>query len=142
MTMLLSELLALHARGDVDREAGELVAEVAQAVALLQKKGSVTLTLSMEMAGGRILVAAEVTSKQPKPAPEAEMYFNGPAGLTKQDPLFNPGDPGKLLQNEQYQHPAGRATPVVVDTGDDQPLQVDLSTGEIVRPDQQETDTP
>ena len=138
MTMLLSELIAAHARGDVDREAGELLSEVSEAVALLQKKGSVTVTLSLESAGGRILVGVEVTSKKPKPAPEAEMYFNTPTGLSKQDSLFNPGAP--VLRNEHYEHPAGRGLPVALPDDDGVPQAIDTATGEIVRldPDNQE----
>lgn len=85
--MTFHDWLAQHARGDLDREMGEHLNNVAEAVALLDKAGSVTLTLKVTKTGGRLLVAAKVASKAPEADPEAGLYFLGADGLTKDDPF-------------------------------------------------------
>ena len=85
-TMLLSEWVAAHARGQLDREVGDAINDVAQAVMLLDKQGSVTLELRLEKTGGRLLVAGKVKAKAPEADPEAGLYFLGESGLSKDDP--------------------------------------------------------
>lgn len=107
--MLLSEWVAAHARGQLDREVGDAINEVAQAVILLDKSGSVTLDLKLEKTGGRLLVAGKVKTKTPEADPEAGLYFLGSDGLSKDDPYqmkfedvrdFDP-ETGELRKDER-----------------------------------------
>ena len=84
--MLLSEWIKTHARGQLDIEVGEAINDVAQAVMLLDKGGTVTLDLKLEKTGGRLLVAGRVKAKAPEADPEAGLYFLGETGLSKDDP--------------------------------------------------------
>mgnify|MGYP001557965720 CR=1 FL=1 len=84
--MLLSEWIADHARGQLDREAGQAIDTVAQAVMLLDKGGTVTVALRLEKTGGRLLVAGKVAAKAPEADPEAGLYYLGDHGLSKDDP--------------------------------------------------------
>ena len=85
--MLFSKFLARHARGEVDRLMEAELKEVAEAVLLHNKKGSVTLVLSMEKNGARIMLATEVKSRKPTPSLESGTYFFGPDGLQREDPV-------------------------------------------------------
>ena len=82
-----STLLALHAGGDVDREAAESIVEMVQAVRDTGKKGSVTVKFEATEAGERqIILTAQVTSKIPKPSPEIGIYWVSSEGLHHSDP--------------------------------------------------------
>ena len=82
-----STLLALHAGGDVDREAADELREMVRAVRETGKKGTVTVTFSATEAGERqIILTAQVASKIPKPSPEVGIYWVSNEGLHHNDP--------------------------------------------------------
>ena len=85
--MTFHEWIKQHARGDLDSQMTEALNEVAGAVALLDKKGSVVLKLEVGKTGGRLIVAGKVEVKAPEADPEAGLYFLGDEGLTKDDPF-------------------------------------------------------
>lgn len=83
--MLLSEFIADHP--DIDAEAGRALADIANGVVTLDRKGALTLTVGMEKKGQRVLTAVTYGEKPPKPDPEAGIYFVHPEqGLCKHDP--------------------------------------------------------
>lgn len=82
--MLLSEFLADY--GDVDREAGEELANVAALTAALDRKGSLTLKVSFEKKGARVMAVVGTDAKPPRPDAEAGLWFVGQDGLCKDDP--------------------------------------------------------
>lgn len=61
--------------------------EVAQAVMLIDKNGSVELQIAMAKTGGRLIVAGKVKTKIPTADPESGLYFLGAKGLQKEDPM-------------------------------------------------------
>lgn len=85
--MEFHDWIAQHARGDLDNQMTEALNEVAGAVALLDKDGTVTLKLKVGKTGGRLIVAGKVETKAPEADPEAGLYFLGDDGLTKDDPF-------------------------------------------------------
>lgn len=82
-----TEWFSKHAQGSVDQELAEHIADVTEAVLALEKKGTVTLTLTFEKIGGNALaVIGEVKSKAPE-APQASIFFRDDTGsLFKDDP--------------------------------------------------------
>lgn len=82
--MLLSEFLADY--GDVDREAGQELANVASLAQALDRKGALALKIVVEKKGGRVMVTVGTEAKPPKPDAEAGLWHVGPDGLTKDDP--------------------------------------------------------
>lgn len=82
----LSEFLAAHCGGTLDREAGAALAALAQDVAYHEKPGTLTVTIRVERKGSRVLVAGHHSAKPPKGDPEAALYFVAPDGLTRDDP--------------------------------------------------------
>jgi len=96
--MLLSELLITQARGEIDREAGHAITQVATAVSDLEKAGSVTLELKFSMQAGRVMVVGVVKPKAPVAPSKAALYFVGKDGLTKDDPRQFTFDGMKTLE--------------------------------------------
>jgi len=88
---LLSEFLARYP--DVDREAGIELANIAALAQNLDRKGSLTVKVSVEKKGGRVMVTVGHQAKQPHPDAEAGLWHVGPDGLTKDDPYQGRLDP-------------------------------------------------
>lgn len=88
--MRFSDWIAKHARGDVDFEVGDALLEVTEAVIAHGKKGTVTLTVTVDRNGRSVETFAEVKSKVPEANPESSMWFLGDGELSKDDPLDNP----------------------------------------------------
>ena len=96
--MLLSEFLAGY--GDIDRDAGDELAQVAALAHTLDRKGTVTVKFQVEKKGGRVMVTVGTDTKPPKPDPEAGLWHVGPDGLTKEDPYQTRFDPetGEVIE--------------------------------------------
>lgn len=89
--------LAGHARGTLNDELTAALGELVEAVGSHEKPGKLTLTLTVDVAGsgGRtVLIAGEVTTKAPKPAPEASIFYVGDAGTLHRDDPFAMRMPG------------------------------------------------
>lgn len=69
-----------------DQAAGQELADLAEAVKTIDRKGSLVLKLGVEKTGTRVLVHVSTEMKAPKPDPEAGLFYAGPAGLSKDDP--------------------------------------------------------
>lgn len=83
--MLISEFLADFPH--LDRDIGAELADVAQQVRDKDRKGGLTITVSIEKKGERVMVQVNGQAKPPKDDPEAGLYFVSPrGGLTKDDP--------------------------------------------------------
>ncbi len=83
--MHLSEFLAEF--GDLDAEAGATLTDLAERVMHLDRKGSLTVKVSLEKKGGRVMTQIHVNDSPPKDDPEAGLFFVHPdKGLTKDDP--------------------------------------------------------
>lgn len=104
--MLLSEFLAGY--GDVDREGGEELAQVAALAHALDRKGSVTVKFVVEKKGGRVMVVVGTEAKPPRPDAEAGLWHVGPDGLTKDDPYQGRFDP---TTGEIHTAPHSQETP-------------------------------
>lgn len=113
--MLLSDWLKSHARGDLDVECGEQLAELGEAVALHRKKGTLSLTITIDQSGRMLETYAETKLKAPQALAESSMWYVGQDGLTKQDPLQDAG----MFSPENLQ---------------ERPSRVDPKTGEITTP--------
>lgn len=95
--MLLSEFLTKYP--DVDREAGQELADLAALVQSMDRVGTMTLKFKVEKTGGRVMVHVGDEVKRPKPDPEAGLWHVGPDGLTKDEPYQVRIDPetGELI---------------------------------------------
>ncbi len=86
-----SDWLTDHARGTVDQEMTAAMAEVVEAVSHLEKKGTVTLEVTIDTAGsgGRtVSTACVVKAKPPTPAPEQSIFYVAEGGsLDREDPF-------------------------------------------------------
>lgn len=80
----LSEFLIHYAR--FDRAAGRDLAELAEAVRKIDRKGTLTVKFAVEKTGDRVLVHVATDVKPPKPDAEAGLFYTGPRGLSKDDP--------------------------------------------------------
>lgn len=89
-TRPFADFLADHNRGAGHREAGELLQELVGAVLDTGKKGSVTLTVSVEPMKGTadtLLTTVKVTSKIPQePEKAAVFYADDERNLVRNDP--------------------------------------------------------
>jgi len=85
--MLFSMFVARHARGELDTLAESIMQEVAEAVLLTGKTGSMTVDVKMAKSGGRVMVDMQIKHKKPMPSLEEALYFVGRKGLQKEDPL-------------------------------------------------------
>lgn len=85
-----SKILPLIDHGNLEDQLTAAISDVATEVGRLEKKGSVTLKLTIEPAGsgGRsVTVAGVVDSKPPEPAPPTGFFFiDGGGGLHREDP--------------------------------------------------------
>ena len=81
-----------HAEGDIARELGEAIDEVAQAVVDHDKKGEVTLKLTFNKSGRMVIIGGDVTAKVPKADMELSAHYVTDHGLSRDDPLqmFDP----------------------------------------------------
>ncbi len=96
-----------HARGTLNDEMTAALGEVVEAVTHLEKKGEIVLKFVIEpaSAGGRtVVVAGEVTSKPPKPAPEVSIFFAG--------------DNGSLHRSDPYQQRIDTTTGEIMEIGE------------------------
>lgn len=83
--MKLSEFVAEFPL--LDAAAGADLADIAAQVQHMDRKGSLTLKVSVEKKGGRVMTQLAVDNKPPKDDPEAGLFFVHPdKGLTKDDP--------------------------------------------------------
>lgn len=86
--------LERHARGTLNDELSMALAEVVEHVAHLEKKGTLTLTLTVEPAGsgGRtVSISGKTASKPPAPNPEVGIFYVGESGsLHRDDPYSKP----------------------------------------------------
>jgi len=101
--LLFAEWLADHARGTLNDEATAAFAEVVDAVAHLEKKGTLTVELVVEPAGsnGRtVVVYGRVKVKAPEAAPEASIFYVGDAGSLHRDDPFAQRLPGVALPED------------------------------------------
>lgn len=89
--MKLSEFLTSYP--EVDREAGQELADIAALVQTLDRKGSMKLDIAVEKTGGRVMVHVGTSTKAPKADPEAGLWFLGPDGLSKDDAYQGRMDP-------------------------------------------------
>ena len=83
----LSEFLVNYP--DLDRAAGRELAELAETVAAMDRKGSMVLKLDVAKVGqnnGRVIVKVGTEVKPPKSDPDAGLFFPGARGLSKDDP--------------------------------------------------------
>lgn len=81
----LSEFIADHP--DLDIDGGLTLAEIAERVVHLDRRGEITVKIGMEKKGGRVMTTIRVDDKPPKDDPEAGLYFVHPEkGLSKDDP--------------------------------------------------------
>ena len=82
-----SSWLAGFNGGALDDELSAALDEVAEAVLLQGKAGSLTLTLAMKDDGGGLVVTADVNGKPPRSKRSAFFYRDGRRrGLTRKDP--------------------------------------------------------
>lgn len=110
------EWLADHARGTLDNELTAELAELVKAVSELEKPGTLTLQLKVDVAGsgGRtVFIAGKVTSKPPVPAPEASIFYVGDGGTLHRDDPYSP-----RLTGVPFQDTAGDLKVVDPDTGE------------------------
>jgi len=86
--MLLSEFVADHAGGTLDREVGDLIRDAAEAVILHDGPATVTVELKLSKKGRQLMVAGKAKAKTPTGDPEVALYhLDDETGLTKRDPL-------------------------------------------------------
>lgn len=82
--MLISEFLADFPH--LDRDIGADLAEVSTQARELDRKGRVSIDISVEKKGERVMVQVNHSTKPPKADPEAGLYFVHKGALTKDDP--------------------------------------------------------
>lgn len=80
-----STWLAEHRAGALDDELTAAMASVAEAVALLEAKGTLSLKLTVSAKGDVVLVSQEVTAKPPTSKIET-MYYVTDGRLSRRDP--------------------------------------------------------
>lgn len=105
-----------HARGTLNDELTMALSEVVEAVTQLDKPGSVVLKLAVDTAGsgGRtVVIAGDVVSKPPKPAPEQSIFFVGERGSLHRDDPYTRRLPGTAVPTDDA---AARRLPT--DTGE------------------------
>lgn len=85
-----AEWIQRHARGTLNDEATQALAEVVQTVTDVGKVGKVIVEITVQPtgAGGRtVAVGGKVSTKMPAPAPELGVFYVGDAGsLHRDDP--------------------------------------------------------
>lgn len=89
--------LTAHARGTLNDELTMALAEVVESVAHLDKKGALTLTITVEPAGsgGRtIAITGKTSAKPPVPNPEVGIFYVGDGGSLHRDDPFAGRLPG------------------------------------------------
>lgn len=80
------EWLGKHANGHLDDQLTAAVRDVAAAVLLHEKGGTVALSLTLTPEGGGVVVVAKVTSKIPAPKERGRFYYVTDTGLSLSDP--------------------------------------------------------
>lgn len=108
--------LEQHARGTLDDELTAALGELVKAVSELEKPGTLTLKLSVDVAGsgGRtVIIAGEVISKAPKPAAEASIFYVGDAGTLHRDDPF-----AQRLAGVPFRDTAGELKVIDPETGE------------------------
>lgn len=85
--------------GAVDDQLTAAMSDVACAVQLLEKKGSVTLKLTLSEQGGGVVVVPEVKHDVPQPATSGQFFYVADDGsLSRRDPN-QPALPGMVDQD-------------------------------------------
>lgn len=73
--------------GAIDDQLTAAMTDVARAVQLLEKKGSVTLKLTLSERGGGVVVTPEVKHDVPQPATSGQFFYVADDGsLSRRDP--------------------------------------------------------
>lgn len=73
--------------GAVDDQLTAAMSDVARGVQLLEKKGSVTLKLTLSEQGGGVVVVPEVKRDVPQPATSGQFFYVADDGsLSRRDP--------------------------------------------------------
>lgn len=109
---------AQHAKGNVDRELATMTAEVTEAVRLIDKKGSITITIEFEPLGDAAIAVTAKAKAKPPEAPEMSVFF------LDEDGQMTRNDPGAMFHSGRN---AEVANPVLLEDGG----VVDAATGEI-----------
>lgn len=102
--MELSTWIKAHIRGELDYEVGDAITQVAQAVLVHGKTGSVTLELKLDKVGGKVQVAGRTKVKIPTGTAEASTWYLGEDGLVKEDPLQGRFDLGSEVTPPTVAH--------------------------------------
>lgn len=83
---VFSNWLAEYARGALDDRLTAALAEVASAVTLLEKAGSVTLKLKLSEKAGGVVVEYDVVASAPRPKTGQFFYVASDGSLSLRDP--------------------------------------------------------
>lgn len=87
-TLRFDEWIGAHTRGELNDEITNAVAEVAEQVRAIGKPGKVLVELRIETvgkSGNTVAISGYVTSKPPRPASEASVFYVGTAGALHRD---------------------------------------------------------
>lgn len=105
-----TEFLTGHDGGSGDAEAARQLRELAAAVGITGKKGTVTVTVMLEpmSSNGALVASVAVTSKVPQEPPPAGIYFADSRGNLHAD---DPGQPGLELETVPAEIPLRRVDP-------------------------------
>jgi hypothetical protein len=85
--IMFSDWLKRFQSGSLDDKLSAAIDDVATAVMLMDKAGSLTLKLDMSQDGGALIVTADVNPKPPRPKQSAVFYHDPKrGGLSRRDP--------------------------------------------------------